>query len=146
MLFLFAGAFRGIAELLWFHHTKSIWSAKVHPMSFFGARSDLRKYKFTRDRMAAAYPAPENWYYKIFDIRYKERFPLSATFMVWLTDGAHMSNMLMRVCLSMACITATWNFNPAASSWHELVKLLAYYFIAWSLGFLITHNLIFQRR
>ena len=39
-------------------------------------------------------PAPGTWYYKAFNLKYKERFPLSATQLVFLTDAWHFAGTL----------------------------------------------------
>lgn len=46
-------------------------------------------------------PAPDNWYYRFFKIKYKERFPGSATLFVSLTDGYHSSQMLFKGFLAL---------------------------------------------
>jgi hypothetical protein len=143
ILIFLAAFFRGLAELLVFHHGKSIFSGRVHPLSFFGARSDLRKYRYSKEQIAAAYHAPETWYYKTFDIRYKERFPLSATVFVFLTDGFHFSSFLSKVLIVCALI-----FSPLGTehTWQMAVVLALYYSTAWALGFFLSYNLIFQKR
>jgi hypothetical protein len=55
--------------------------------SFWGNDSWLRKYKL--DDKKQLIEAPHTWYYRFFKIKYKERFPLSATFLVNFTDGYH---------------------------------------------------------
>lgn len=49
--------------------------------------------------------APKNWYYSYFKIKYKERFPLSATLLVALTDGYHLMQLIMKLTLCVAVIT-----------------------------------------
>lgn len=48
----------------------------------------------------------DNWYYKFFKIDYRERFPLSATMFVFVTDGFHLTQWLMIKCLcaGIACL------------------------------------------
>lgn len=139
----FAGFFRGLAEILVFHHTKSIFSGRVHPLSFFGARSDLRKYKHSKETIAAAQKAPNTWYYRIFDLRYRERFPFSGTALVFITDGFHMSSFLNKLFVVFALI-----FSPLGTehTWQKIVVLALYYSTAWALGFFLSYNLIFQKR
>jgi hypothetical protein len=67
-----------------FRHDKTLWS-KLNPIHFFGERSDLRKYKHY-----GLVKSPNTWYYRTFKIEHKERFPLSATALVFLTDGFHL--------------------------------------------------------
>jgi hypothetical protein len=69
-----------ISQLL--QHEKFKWSGAGY--TFWGGRTALRKYKFPLESYQG------NWYYRFFKIKYKERFPLSATFLVSLTDGYHL--------------------------------------------------------
>src|SRR6478736_5466835 len=74
---------------LW-SHGKLAWMYRddVHPDSFWGDRSYNRKY----DRRMII--APATWYYRFFEIKYKERFPGSATVFVALTDGYHLMQLI----------------------------------------------------
>lgn len=70
---------------------------------FWDERSYERKYKKNDDIDPlgwSKYPAPTTYYYKLFNIPYKERFPGSATFLVLLTDGYHLTQSLSFLCLS----------------------------------------------
>lgn len=48
--------------------------------------------------------APNTWYYRWFKIKYKERFPGSATIFVFVTDAYHLFQALFKIflCLSFA--------------------------------------------
>ena len=81
-------------------HGKLRWMKE--DASFWGADSDVRKYKLHLD--VAYMLAPDNWYYRFFKIKYKERFPLSATFLVAFTDGYHQMQSLSFLSLS-ACVS-----------------------------------------
>jgi hypothetical protein len=54
--------------------------------------------------------APKTWYYKLFNLKYKERFPGSATAFVALTDGYHASQFvaLMSFCGAIAIHYDRW--------------------------------------
>lgn len=78
------------------------YSDEYKPHSFFGSDSWRRKYKRhkqSNDFIYLTLPAPEKglagWYYRFFRIKYKERFPLSATVLVFLTDGYHLVQFVM---------------------------------------------------
>jgi len=143
IIFLFiAGFFRGLAERIGFYHDESIFSAKVKPTSFFGSQMDRRKWK---SGQLGLLPAPKTWYYKLFDLKYQERFPLSATLFVFVTDAFHFSNFLMRYSLTGAIMLAFWS-PMAINSWWTGVLITFYIFAAYSLGFFLSFNLIFQRR
>jgi hypothetical protein len=76
---------------------------------FWTSHSWMRKYKYDND---FPHPAPDNWYYRMFDISYKERFPGSATILVSLTDSYHFFQMLFLLLISaaMAILTDNWFF------------------------------------
>lgn len=62
-------------------------------VGFFGRDSWKRKYARNRSFPEEVYfmiPSPDNWYYRFFRIKYKEKFPLSATMLVFVTDGFHL--------------------------------------------------------
>lgn len=146
ILIFCAGAFRGYSELVGFHHDDTIFSGKKAPTSFFGSRQYLRKYKvvswrnadlnFFLDAGATVQRPLNNWYYKLFSIRYKERFPLSATMLVVFTDSFHLSNFLM----SMSFVTALY-----FAEGHNLI-MIPVYLLAWHTGFFTTFNFIFRKR
>lgn len=88
------------------------------PYSFLGSESWKRKYKkhpSSNSQMYLTYPAPNNWYYKFFGIRYKERFPGSATVFVFLTDGYHLVQWFMIKAILIAVVAdyngETFTFN-----------------------------------
>jgi hypothetical protein len=68
-----------ISQLL--EHQKFKWMTSDY--TFWGGRGYLRKYKFPLESHKG------NWYYRLFKIKYKERWPTSATFTVMFTDSYH---------------------------------------------------------
>lgn len=97
-------AARAISELAL--HGKLKWSGKH--TTFWGDNSWMRKYNFKGD-MYHDLP-PDNWYYRTFNIDYRERFPLSATALVFLTDGMHLMQFVFFLFLSLS-ITTALNFS-----------------------------------
>lgn len=87
---------RAIAELQ--QHGKLKWSTMY--TGFWDQRSWNRKYKW--DQFGQLIKAPESWYYKTLKIKYKEKFPLSATLLVFLTDGYHLSQFAYHVFLALS--------------------------------------------
>lgn len=75
-------------------HGKLKWMSK-DPMGFWGEMSYERKYKGTPELGMHHIAAPNNWYYNFFKVKYKERFPLSATLLVFLTDAPHFLQFVM---------------------------------------------------
>lgn len=89
--FILAIVCRAISELAL--HGKLRWSGKH--TTFWGNNSWMRKYNFKGD-MYHDLP-PDNWYHRTFNIDYKERFPLSVTALVFLTDGVHLMQFLYHI-------------------------------------------------
>lgn len=56
-------------------------------------------------------PAPKNWYYKLSGLKYRERFPLSGTLLVSLTDRYHAYQLGFKVfiCLTIGINTVVIN-------------------------------------
>jgi len=110
-------------------HGKLRWSyLKIE--SFWGEFGWRKKYKW--DEQGTFLPAPKTWYYRFFKIKYKERFPLSATFLVAITDGYHLSQSVM--------------FLSIAGSFS--IALSLNFFLVWG-GILLVHSLsylIFQSK
>lgn len=103
------------------------------PYSFWGEESWKRKYK--REGMNATtndpyrlYAAPDTWYYRFFKINYRERFPLSATVLVFLTDGYHLVQWVGVKCLCIAIASDIKEF-----------------FILWAV-WLIVFNIIYIKK
>ena len=104
-------------------HGKLRWQKE--DASFWGNDSWLRKYKL--DDKKQLIEASDTWYYRFFKIKYKERFPLSATFLVAFTDGYHLLQSLSF--LSMAgCVYVFSGIN---------------FFIVW-LGVIFVHASIYK--
>jgi hypothetical protein len=77
------------------------WSIRDEDVVHFWDQSSWsRKYEVTATN--GMIQAPATWYYKTFNINYKERFPGSATVFVALTDGYHLMQMVFLLCISAA--------------------------------------------
>lgn len=96
IIFALGHVFNAIMDVLQFRHDVSIFK-DLPEDHFFGSRSWVRKYK-----KGFIKPVWKNWYYKTFNVVYMERFPLSATALVFLTDGWHFSQWMMFNCYSLA--------------------------------------------
>jgi hypothetical protein len=92
LLAIVAACYATLSHLM-FHNTFK------NPYGFFGRESWRRKYKrfqlYNSGDMYDFYPNPNNWYYRLFKIKYKEAFPLSATTLVFVTDGYHLVQWIM---------------------------------------------------
>lgn len=81
---------------------------------FFDEDGWMRKYKVTwtedvnMDFMNRwqfeIHPAPKTWYYRFFKIKYKERFPMSATLLVFLTDAYHLMQFWFKIFMALAFV------------------------------------------
>lgn len=80
-------------------HGKLKWMGKG--FGFWGVRSWNRKYKW--DTNGIVIRAPKNLYYKYFArVPFKERFPLSATLLVFTTDGYHLMQFFFFLFISLS--------------------------------------------
>jgi hypothetical protein len=76
--------------------------------------------------------APDTWYYRTFEIPYKERFPGSATIFVSLTDGYHLVQMFMKILLCLCIVTYRDYFG-----WYDAIG----YWILFGIFFTLTYKL-----
>ena len=76
--------------------------------------------------------APKNWYYRLFKIKYKERFPLSATLLVSLTDGYHLMQLFFKLLLCVAIVF----YTPLFGWWDLLI-----YFVVFGVVFTVCYRL-----
>lgn len=97
---------------------------------FWDKDSYKNKYDYPVDGIE---PAPQNWYYKLFKIKYKERFPGSATIFVTLTDGYHLTQFGFKafICSSIAF------YNPVLGYWDALG-----YFVLFGVVFTVLYRII----
>lgn len=70
-------------------------------------------------------PAKRNWYTQLFKLKYKERFWLSASFLVAFTDRYHRYQMFFKILICAAIVT----YRPL--SWTDWLI----YFAAWGVVF-----------
>lgn len=92
LLFSLSAVFYCISQLQ--HQGKLRWSKSAD--GFWGNESDKRKYK------RPLKPAPLTAYYKYNDLTYVEAFPGSGSIGVFLTDGYHFCQFLMKLGISAA--------------------------------------------
>lgn len=119
---------RAISELA--NHGKLKWSKEGN--GFWDSSSWKRKYKIkwlkSKDGSLPDFgqfiPAPTTYYYKLFNLKYKEAFPLSATFLVFATDGMHAAqaayHIFLALSLSMFSGESFWFFWPGIPVVHAL--------------------------
>lgn len=125
------------------HFEGSIFS-RLGP--FWAADSWKRKYKrYDDDRTFR--PAPNTWYYRVLDIKYKERFPLSASLLAWATDGYHLTQMVFIWCVLGAIVT----FNDPlllhkTRLWDSTVAYLILARVVWSGTFTLFFSVVLRQR
>mgnify|MGYP001574646537 CR=1 FL=1 len=129
-IMLAAGCWAVMSHLLF--HNKNSTPFRKH--RFFGSESWKRKYKRAPSKQGVItayefYPAPDNWYYKTFKIKYEEKFPWGATALVFLTDGFHLFQWFMIKFILLA-LTVTYH-HSLHFDWVGFIML----WIAWSLIF-----------
>lgn len=132
ILFIASVACYTISQLL--NHSKIGLTGK-NTWSFFGHDSHLRKYKNIGgpDQVYIIDRAPNNWYYRLFRIPYRERFLGSATIFVFLTDGYHLMQFFFKLflCASIAL------YKPLFIWWIDAVGLWVLFGIVFTLGYRI---------
>ena len=79
------------------------------------AESDEWKNKYKQPLQ----PAPKTWYYKLTGLKYKERFPLSGSILVSLTDLYHLYQFIFKVllCTSIAFYTPLFGYWDIGVYW-----------------------------
>lgn len=96
-----------VIETLQIRHDKSIWANK--PLcSFWGATSWTRKY-YRNPVHGVFEQAPDKWYYRYFHLKYREKFPGSATVFVFLTDAHHFFQWLMFNFIALSLVLVVWH-------------------------------------
>lgn len=104
------------------------------PLSFWGRKSWMRKYKLENGKLVKA---PNNKYYSYFNVKYKEKFPLSTTALVFVTDGAHLMQFLATTIGLFAIVVA----STLCLSWsYLLIVEFVVLRIIYSIGFNWTYN------
>lgn len=119
---LLAGVFYGIQSYIQFHtgDEESFWTMG-------GWR---RKYDMTA-------LAPNTWYYKFFNLKYREKFCFSGTVLVFLTDAFHLMQFLTIKMILFAASVQNNNIN-----WWIF---FGGWFI-WALGFNLSYFVMSNKR
>jgi hypothetical protein len=90
-----------------------------------------------KDDSGGKYASPRKpgigWYYRLFDIEYREKFPLSATFLVSLTDKYHAFQLGFKLLLCFSIVT----YQPMFGQWDALL-----FFAVFGLIFTITYRIV----
>lgn len=128
---LIAAGFKALAESC--AHGKNRWAPHSYMSTgrggFWDSQAWRRKYKWDN---GTPVPAPSTYYYKLFNLKYKEKFPGSATIFVSLTDCYHASFSMMVSFIVLA--VAIWTPWPIA------------FFIGarvvWGIGFSVAYKLV----
>lgn len=134
---MLAAACYAVKDHLVFHNRNTTPFRKYR---FFGSESDKRKYKKAPSKQGILssydlYPAPDHWYYRVFKIPHKEKFPWSATALVFLTDGVHLFQWLF-IKFMLLAFTLTYD-HGFHFNWLWFIALWA----GWSLAF----NFVFTK-
>ncbi|MEL6835234.1 MAG: hypothetical protein AAFP77_19700 [Bacteroidota bacterium] len=94
-----AGLANGIGDALQFRYKQS-FAADWNPEFWNPKKSFTAKY--AKDKEGVLIPAPDKLYYRLFNLQYKERFPLSATALSWATDAWHLAKCVFNTSLQLA--------------------------------------------
>jgi hypothetical protein len=87
-------------------HGKLRWMRRndlLYMFDFWGSESWVRKYKtFRVEGVDAPVEAEQNWYTRLFKIKYTERWPTSTWLTVAFTDGYHLMQFFFLLFLSLS--------------------------------------------
>lgn len=104
-------------------HGKLKWMTvlEFYDYGFWGKYSNTRKYKNIAkgNRFIPEHPG-NNWYYRFFKIKYKERFLFSTTFLINFTDGYHLCQSISFLSLA-GCVSLL----SGISFWYVWLGVLA---------------------
>lgn len=114
-------------------HGKLKWSTGSHRsdvrFGFWDNNSDERKYRWVNGDKQSP---PNTWYYKFNRLKYRERFPASATIFVFLTDGYHLMQFISLLSISLAfgvLLDPWWMWALIIRCWISLTFFLTYNFL-----------------
>lgn len=99
---------------------------------FWGVDSWKRKYDWNGDYVLVPNDGHKNFYERLFNIKYKERFFLSSTLLVSLTDGMHFCQLWFKLflCASIAFYT------PMFKDWYwNAITFFATFGVVFSLAY-----------
>ena len=113
ILVILAGFFNAVMDVLFTRFEVSVFKS-FNPDWWNPAKSWKQKWKMPLTKVS------KSWYSSIFPTTYQERFPLSSTSLVWLTDAWHMAKALMLACLFVAV-------TVHETIWSTSVDWLIYY-------------------
>ena len=77
-------------------------------------------------------PSDKNWYTDLFNLKYKERFFLSGSFLVALTDNYHKYQLFFKLLLCVSIVL----YRPLLGWWDALIL-----FVLWG----VTFTVVFRR-
>lgn len=135
---LLAAVCYAVKETIDMKYEKSIW-AETDANSFFGVDQWKRKYR-VKHHNGEMINAPRTWYYRYFNLKYKERFFLSGTLLVFVTDAFHFSQWMMMNFIALAVGTAMAEEIPMILWWALCAR------VTWWIGFgLFFEHLLVKR-
>jgi len=129
-----------IKEVLIFKRNNSVFT-KSKWDSFFGVSSWIRKYEVKNDKYSTLVKAPNNWYYRKFNIKFKEKFPGSATIFVFLTDAMHFFQFLFFNFLTLGIVLCI-----GFTGMDILINFVALRLLIWLIWGLFFEYLLLRRR
>lgn len=118
-----------VLSVLHFRFEMSVFHKKKWFAWYKNDLSYQRKYKYPT-------PAPNNWYYRILGVKYKEKFFGSTWIFVSLTDGFHAFQHLMLLCIIGAYISLPAYIN----TWKEYAYAAIILHLIWT----VTHQIFYR--
>lgn len=146
ILTFLAGFANGVMDTLQFHYPESVFADYDNQEFWNPDISDRNKY--ATDNFNRLTSAPDNLYYKLADLKYKEAFPLSATLFVSLTDGWHLTklinNWLIMIVIAMLLVNPLLGFTQL--NWWKKLKIAVLIFAVFNIfegaGFHLIYTII----
>lgn len=123
LLFLIAAILNAVMDTLAHHHGSSIFKTNRN-YSFWGANSWTRKYKDNNPGAGS-------------------RFWGSTTFLVFLTDGWHLSQWLMISCMVGAIIAFP---SKIINGWDAIIAVFLVFRVGWGLIFELFYGKLLLRK
>jgi len=131
ILIIIAGALNAIMDKLVFAFKSSIFK-DLNPRFWDVKQSWKNQWKWPLQPY-------DSWYYfGLYTPRYKENFPYSNTFLVWVTDAWHLTKSIMLGLIMLGIVL----YNPIFST---LIDLFIYY-IAFTISFTYFYEYILNKK
>jgi len=113
----------------WKKDVKFLWW--TFDLDFLNAQTGWKK-KWKLDDDGNLIPnTTKHWYYFTVDPKYVEKFYLSSTMFVWLTDGEHLFQFIKKRMIDIGFLAIGWQFFVAWSIGTMIMQFIKEKFLPW---------------